>query len=128
VKLLLDTHALLWFLGGSDRLSARARAEIENLSNVRLFSVAGAWEIAIKVSLGKLDLSVPFPQLVPGQLYANAVELLPVLPEHMATLLTLPFHHRDPFDRMLIAQATVEGAALVSADQALDAYGVRRIW
>jgi PIN domain nuclease of toxin-antitoxin system len=128
VKLLLDTHALLWFLGGSDRLSAHARAIIEDLSNTRLFSVAGAWEIAIKASLGKLSLSTPFPQLVPGQLYANAIELLPIHPEHMAALISLPFHHRDPFDRMLVAQAAIEGAALVSADPALDAYGIQRIW
>ena len=128
MKLLLDTHALLWFLGGSDRLSAHARTVVEDLSSTRLFSVAGAWEIAIKASLGKLSLNTPFSQLIPGQLHANAIELLPIHPAHMAALVSLPFHHRDPFDRMLVAQATVEGAALVSADPALDAYGVRRIW
>jgi PIN domain nuclease of toxin-antitoxin system len=128
VRLLLDTHALLWFLGGSDRLSAPARAAIEDLSNTRLFSVAGAWEIAITASLGKLNLSTPFPQLIPGQLHANVIELLSISPEHIAALMSLPFHHRDPFDRMLVAQANVEEAFLVSADPALDAYGIRRIW
>jgi PIN domain nuclease of toxin-antitoxin system len=128
VKLLLDTHALLWFLGGSGRLSTTARVAIEDMANERLFSVAGAWEIAIKASLGKLDLTVPFQRLVPGELHANAIELLPILPAHLVGVLGLPFHHRDPFDRMYVAQAVAEGATLVSADPALDAYGVRRLW
>ena len=128
MKLLLDTHTLLWFLGGSDRLSARARDLIENPANIRLFSVAGAWEIAIEVSLGKLSLTAPFGELVPRQLHANAIGLLPIEPAHMAAIIELPFHHRDPTDRMIIAQASAEDAALVSADAALDAYAVRRIW
>lgn len=128
MRLLLDTHALLWFLGGSAQLSARARSAIEDLSNMRLFSAAGAWEIAIKASLGKLTLSAPFHDLIPGQLDANAIELLPIRPEHAAALIALPFHHRDPFDRMFVAQALAEGATLVSADDVLDAYGVERIW
>lgn len=128
MKLLLDTHALLWFLGGSDRLSARARTTIEDLSHTRLFNVAGAWETAIKVSLGKLDLDVPFTRLIPGELHANAIDLLPIRPEHIVAVTNLPFHHRDPFDRMLVAQAMVEGATLVSADAVLDAYGIPRIW
>jgi PIN domain nuclease of toxin-antitoxin system len=128
VNLLLDTHALLWFLGGDPRLSGHAREAVEDRANSRWFSAAGVWEIAIKASLGKLTLSVPFQDLIPGQLDPNAIELLPIRPEHAATLISLPFHHRDPFDRMLVAQAQVEGAALVSADPALDAYGVQRIW
>ncbi|HEX5727235.1 MAG TPA: type II toxin-antitoxin system VapC family toxin [Longimicrobiaceae bacterium] len=128
MKLLLDTHALLWFLGGNERLSAQARSAIEDLSNQRLFSMAGAWEVAIKVSLGKLSLHAPFEQLVPGELRANAIELLPILPQHVIALASLPFHHRDPFDRMLVAQATVEGASVVSADPTLDAYEIPRIW
>ncbi len=109
MRLLLDTHALLWFLGGSDRLSTNARAAIEDVSNTRLFSVASAWEIAIKTSLGKLSLTTSFAQLIPGQLHANAIQLLPIHPAHMAALIGLPFHHRDPFDRMLVAQAVAEG-------------------
>jgi PIN domain nuclease of toxin-antitoxin system len=128
VKLLLDTHTLLWFLGGDDRLSRPARDAIEDLGNVRLYSVAGAWEMAIKVSLGKLRLSTAFDDLIPHQLAANRIALLPVSPEHLSTLVTLPFHHRDPFDRMFVAQAAVEGALLVSADAALDAYGIERLW
>jgi PIN domain nuclease of toxin-antitoxin system len=83
VKLLLDTHTLLWFLGGDARLGPAARAAIEEPGNARLFSVAGAWEMAIKVSLGKLTLSAPFEQLVPGQLSANGIELLPILTDHI---------------------------------------------
>lgn len=128
MKLLLDTHALLWFLGGNPRLSSAARSAIEDLVNVRLLSAASMWEIAIKVSLGKLSLNVPFGDLFPGQLRSNAIELLPVQPEHAATVIALPFHHRDPFDRMIVAQAQAEGAVLVSADPALGAYGVQRIW
>ena len=128
MKLLLDTHALLWFLEGNSRLSAHARAAISDLANTRLFSVAGAWEIAIKVSLGKLVLTVPFSRLVPGELEANGISLQPIRSEHMNATIVLPFHHRDPFDRMLVAQAAVEGAVVVSSDSILDAYGVHRIW
>lgn len=128
MRLLLDTHALLWFIGGDARLSASARNAIEDLANVRLFSMASVWEIAIKVSLGKLTLKVPFSDLVPNQLRANATALLPIRPEHTEALLSMPFHHRDPFDRMLIAQAQVEDASLVSTDSTLGAYGIQRIW
>jgi PIN domain nuclease of toxin-antitoxin system len=128
VKLLLDTHALLWFLSGSGRLSATARIAIEDMANERFFSVAGAWEIAIKASLGKLDLTVPFEKLVPGELRSNDIELLPITPAHLVAVMALPFHHRDPFDRMYVAQAAAEGATVVSADPALDAYGIPRLW
>ncbi len=128
MKLLLDTQALLWFLEGSARLSSRARQTIEDLGNERLFSMACAWEIAIKVSLGKLHLHVPFSDLLPRQVQANAIELLPIRPARVAEVIGLPFHHRDPFDRMVAAQARVEGAVVVSSDPLLDAYGTVRIW
>jgi PIN domain nuclease of toxin-antitoxin system len=128
VNLLLDTHALLWFLAGDARLSTSARAAIENLGNTRLFSVASAWEIAIKTSLGKLSLTGPFHELIPGQLRANSIQLLPISPNHLNGLLTLPFHHRDPFDRILVSQANAENATVVSADSLLDQYGVPRLW
>lgn len=128
MKLLLDTHALLWFLAGDVRLSATARAAIEDLGNTRLFSVASAWEIAIKASLGKLALAGPFHALIPVQLRNNSIQLLQISPDHLDALLTIPFHHRDPFDRMLISQATVEAAVLVSADATLDRYGINRLW
>lgn len=128
MNLLLDTHALLWFLAGDARLSTPARVAIENMGNTRLFSVASAWEIAIKASLGKLSLSGPFHELIPVQLRANSIQLLPVGPEHLNHLLALPFHHRDPFDRMLVSQAIAENATLVSADATLDRYAISRVW
>jgi PIN domain nuclease of toxin-antitoxin system len=128
VNLLLDTHALLWFLAGDPRLSTKARAAIEKLDNTRLFSVASAWEIAIKISLGKLSLTGPFHERVPVQLRANNIQLLPIGPAHLNGLLSLPYHHRDPFDRILVSQATVESATVVSADETLDRYGVPRLW
>ena len=128
MNLLLDTHALLWFVGGDERLSRHARTVIEAQSNRRLFSIAGAWEIAIKAGLGKLALAVPFERLIPEQLDANGIELLPLLPGHLSELISLPLHHRDPFDRILVTQASVERAVIVSADPALDSYGVQRIW
>ena len=128
MNLLLDTHALLWFLAGDPRLSTTARAAIEDLGNTRWFSVASAWEIAIKASLGKLTLTGPFHELIPVQLRSNSIQLLPIAPEHLNGLLTLPFHHRDPFDRMLVSQAVVENATLVSADATLDRYAVPRLW
>lgn len=128
MRLILDSQALLWFLGGDRRLSSAARQAIEDLNNKRLFSVAGMWEIAIKVSVGKLQLHVPFAALFPGQLQANAIELLHVRAEHAAEVLGLPFHHRDPFDRMLVAQAQVESASVVSSDPGLEPYGIHRIW
>jgi PIN domain nuclease of toxin-antitoxin system len=128
VNLILDTHALLWFLGGDPRLSRRARDAIEDLSNRRFFSIAGAWEIAIKVSLGKLQLTAPFRTIIPGQLHANGIELLELRPDHIAELISLPLHHRDPFDRILVTQAMVEHAVLISADPALDKYPPQRIW
>jgi PIN domain nuclease of toxin-antitoxin system len=128
VNLLLDTHALLWFLAGDPRLSTAARFAIEDAGNTRLFSIAGAWEIAIKASLGKLTLTAPFDELIPGQLQDNGIELLPIRPGHLAALMSLPFHHRDPFDRILVTQAAVENATVVSADAALDQYEISRLW
>ena len=118
MKLLLDTHVFLWFIMGSPHLSAEARALIEDDQN----SVASLWEIAIKSSIGKLSLSAPFDQLIPQQLSINGFELLPIEIAHLATVTTLPFHHRDPFDRLLIAQAIAEKMPIVSSDSAFDTY------
>jgi PIN domain nuclease of toxin-antitoxin system len=128
MKLLLDTHAFLWFIMGSANLSVKARAIIENPVNERLLSVASLWEIAIKTSLGKLALSAPFAELIPAQLKLNGIELLNLNVDHLSALTTLPFHHRDPFDRLVIAQAIVEKLTVVSLDRAFDAYGVTRHW
>lgn len=125
---LLDTHALLWFLVGDAQLSTQARSVIEDENNELLFSIAGLWEIAIKTSLGKLTLSKPFEELFPQQLENNDIAVLSITVDHLRTLLDLPFHHRDPFDRLLIAQAKCDNLSLISADSALDLYGIRREW
>lgn len=128
MRLLLDTHAFLWFIAGDPRLSAPARAAIEDPANDKVVSAASAWEMAIKVSLGKLSLTEPFDVLVPRELARNGFRLLPIELSHAATVATLTFHHRDPFDRALIAQALAEQMAIVSADAAFDADGIQRIW
>jgi PIN domain nuclease of toxin-antitoxin system len=128
VKLLLDTHAFLWFIAGSEKLSATARELIEDSANQPFLSAASLWEMAIKLSLGRLHLGRPFEDLVPEQMHVNGIQLLGIEVEHVTPVTTLPFHHRDPFDRLLVAQATVEQMPIVSADPAFDAYPIRRLW
>jgi PIN domain nuclease of toxin-antitoxin system len=128
MNLLLDTHAFLWFMEGNERISPRARAAIEAAEGVRALSVASAWEMAIKSSLGKLDLAKPLGELLPPLLADAGIELLPIEVPDLARVATLPFHHRDPFDRLLAAQALERGFTIVSVDEAFDAYGVARLW
>ena len=128
MRLLLDTHSFLWFIGGDKSLSAYARSLIEDDDNEVFLSVASLWEIAIKVSLGKLRLEQPFDLLIPQQLYVNNIELCAITVQHASVVATLPFHHRDPFDRLLIAQALVEQLLIIGHDQIFDAYAVQRIW
>ena len=128
MKLLLDTHALLWFIAGSASLSAAARSAIEDAANEKFVSIVSIWETAIKISIGKLSLTAPFDDLFPHQLMINGFELLPVKVEHTSVVASLPFHHRDPFDRLLIAQTIEEKMTLVSADQIFDDYGINRLW
>lgn len=128
MKLLLDTHAFLWFLVGDESLSLKARELIEDQDNSILLSAASLWEIAIKVSIGKLSLIEPFETLIPDQLSRNSIELMPILVAHTAIVVTLPFYHRDPFDRLLIAQAIAEQMPVISIDPAFDAYPVTRLW
>jgi PIN domain nuclease of toxin-antitoxin system len=128
MKLLLDTHTFLWFLSDDAQLSAQARALIEDGSNEVLLSVASLWEMAIKISPGKLRLSQRFDPFISEQLALNAINLLDITVAHTAALIPLPFHHRDPFHRLLIAQAPTESMPIVGADRAFDAYGVTRLW
>ena len=113
---------------GSTSLGVNARALIENPANEGVLSVASLWEIAIKTSLGKLILSAPFDKLIPAQLRLNGIDLLNIKVDHLSMLTTLPFHHRDPFDRLIVAQAIVEKLPVISLDGAFDAYGVTRHW
>src|SRR5438552_1111777 len=128
MRLLLDAHSFLWFIGGSTRLSAHARKLIEDPNNGRFVSATTLWEIAIKVNIGKLALTEPFSTLIPRELRANAMAVLPVELQHLARLVELPLHHRDPFDRLLAAQSLVEQMTEVSCDDKLDAYGLFREW
>ena len=128
MRLLLDTHAFLWFVLDDARLSSVARDAIAEPANRVLVSPATLWEIAIKVSLGKYRLPTEYGAFVEQQLAANGFELLPIGVSHMAVLANLPFYHRDPFDRLLVAQAFVEGMPLVSSDTAMDQYAVHRLW
>jgi PIN domain nuclease of toxin-antitoxin system len=125
---LLDTHAFLWMLEDHPRLSRVAAEAFESSENQLFLSVASAWEIAIKVSTGALELQAPFTAIIPGALEENEIHMLPVRPEHLHALIDLPYHHRDPFDRLLVAQARVEQAVLVTSDHAMRAYDVLRLW
>ncbi|MGD9893920.1 MAG: type II toxin-antitoxin system VapC family toxin [Dehalococcoidia bacterium] len=128
MRLLLDTHAFLQFIIGSPNLSTVARRLIEDPRNVRLLSIASIWEIAIKLRLGKLELTQRFENVFPHQIEMNAVSILSIAIPHLAVIATLPFHHRDPFDRMLVAQSMVEGIPLISSDATLDQYAIDRLW
>jgi PIN domain nuclease of toxin-antitoxin system len=128
MRLLLDTQAFLWFILQDSRLSWAAEAAISLPANEVLVSPASYWEIAIKVSIGKLALSQPFDPFIEQQIVKNQLVVLPIEPRHAARVVALPFHHRDPFDRILVAQSLLEGIPLVSSDARLDQYGIRRIW
>jgi PIN domain nuclease of toxin-antitoxin system len=128
VNLLLDTHAFLWWVGAGRELSRKARAAIGSGRNPCFVSVASGWEIAIKVSLGSLRIEGSLERFLPEQIGANGFQALPIDLKHAARVATLPFHHRDPFDRLLIAQALEEQLAVVTADFVFAKYGVKRVW
>jgi PIN domain nuclease of toxin-antitoxin system len=128
MRLLLDTHTFLWFVLSDPQLKAAPKAHVENPVNDILISPASYWEIAIKVHLKKLDLFAPYDDFVHRGVVGNDFEILPIEPRHTSLLAALPLHHKDPFDRLLVAQALVEGVPIVSSDLALDAYGVIRLW
>ena len=128
MTLLLDTHALIWFLEDDPQLGGHARAAIGDPANQCFVSDATAWEVCIKHALGKLKLPVPFEELFPGRVVELGFHVLPIRHAHLHQLVRLPLHHRDPFDRLLIAQAMTEGMTLVSVDQHFAAYGVSLVW
>ncbi|WP_088256591.1 type II toxin-antitoxin system VapC family toxin [Fimbriiglobus ruber] len=128
MRLLLDTCALLWLLGNDRKLSVTARSALLDPANERWLSPISLLEIALKVRLGKLPLPKAYADLFPAELIGNDIHLVPLEPDHMEPLTTLPLHHKDPFDRLIASTALVEGLTLVSADLAFDAYGINRIW
>lgn len=128
MRVLIDTHAFLWFITNDPKLSSAARTTIADTSHQILVSPATYWEIAIKTSIGKYPLSVPFETFITHGIDDNDFSILTIEPKHAAALINLPFHHRDPFDRLIIAQAMIEQIAIVSADKVFDAYPVTRVW
>lgn len=128
MNLLLDTQALLWFVLDDPRLSGRARESIVATDGLIFVSPASLWEIAIKISLGKYALPAPFAAFWDDQLLTNNFTLLSISMSHTARVVDLPFHHRDPFDRLIIAQSLVEGTPVTSSDEMFDRYGVKRVW
>jgi PIN domain nuclease of toxin-antitoxin system len=128
MRLLLDTHAFLWFVLGDAQLSSTARSYLLDSAHAKLISPASYWEIAIKVSIGKYTLNVPYELFTQRGIEGNGFEILPIELKHTVALTTLPFHHRDPFDRLLIAQAMAEHIPIISNDPAFDTYPITRLW
>jgi len=128
LRYLLDTHTLLWFAAGSSKLSVTALDLLESEYSEAVLSVVSLWEIAIKVSVGRLHFGRDYNAAMVVHLQMADAALLPISLNHCAVIAGLPYHHRDPFDRMIAAQALSERIPLLSADTAFDAYGVERIW
>ena len=128
MKLLLDTHTFIWWDSDPAKLSATAMALCTDPANELILSVTSLWEMQIKHQLGKLSLRLPLVDIVAHQQATNGVIVLPILPTHVFALDGLPTAHKDPFDRLLVAQANSEGATLVSADAIFKSYPVRLAW
>lgn len=128
MRLLLDTHTVLWFSTNDPQLSSPANSAILDSNNEKWVSPISFWEIAIKVSVGKYVLTAPYEVFWHNAIDANGFLILAILPRHGSFLTSMPFHHRDPFDRMLAAQAQSDGLTLVSCDPIFDRYGILRLW
>ncbi|MDQ3565578.1 MAG: type II toxin-antitoxin system VapC family toxin [Pseudomonadota bacterium] len=128
MRILLDTHAFLWLVTDDPKVSAPAKVVFLENDNELLLSAVTGFEIAVKYSLGKLGLKEPPKQFISKRIQANALIPLAITIEHTVLLADLPFHHRDPFDRLLVAQALSDSLPILSADTLLSAYGIERIW
>ena len=128
MKLLLDTHCFLWWFADDPRLGARARELISDGENAIYLSAASSWEIAIKVSLGKLTLPEPPDVYVPSRLSSQEIDGLPIEHVHALGVASLPPHHPDPFDRLIVSQATLEKLPILTADDRIAMYDVEAIW
>lgn len=127
MNLILDTHTFMWFVNGDKNLTTKVRATIENPSNFGYISIASLWEMAIKISLGKLAINDPFEHVL-THIYENGFEILPITFEHTLVISELEFYHKDPFDRLIVAQAMIEKMTIISKDEAFDDYKVTRLW
>ncbi len=125
MRLLLNSHTLIWFFKGDARLSDRVRILIEDENNEKLISIARVWELSIKQSISKLTFTQSIKTFIEQQLRMNDFNLLNITLEHIDGITTLPLHHRDPFDRLLIVQAMIENIPIASADSAFDAYSIQ---
>lgn len=128
MNLLIDTHTFLWFINNDTNLSPLAKTLIEDQQNAIALSIASIWEITIKVSLKKLTIPQPPLQFIESELRKNKIAVLAISFRHLENLITLPFHHRDPFDRLMIAQALSEKMPIIGRDIMFDSYTVRRLW
>jgi PIN domain nuclease of toxin-antitoxin system len=128
MRLILDTHVFLWWIIDSPQLSSRVRDVMRNQANELFLSVASAWEIAIKVNLGRLRLPDRPDRFIPGQLMKNAIEPLPVEMSHALYVSRLPAIHRDPFDRIIIAQSILEKMPVVTRDTDIAKYKIKTLW
>ena len=128
MRLLLDTHTFFWFILNDPLLSSYARNLIADPNNEIEISPATYWEIAIKISIGKYSLTEPLDVFMERELATNQFRVLHIEPRHVEPLTSLPFHHRDPFDRLIISQAMAEGIPVVSTDTAFDNYPIQRLW
>lgn len=128
MRILIDTSTFLWFIGGSRKLSKKAIEIIENFDNELVMSVASLWEIAIKDSIGKLELSEPFEQLIPKEINKNEIEILQIELPHLYEMMKLPLYHKDPFDRLIIAQGIIEQLPVIACDKAFKSYNIDIIW
>ena len=127
IKNLLDTHTFLWFIDGNDNLSPKALENIENENAQNFISIVSLWEIAIKLSLGKLEVNIPFKQ-IEDVVFKNNFQILPISFTDLLKLSELPFHHRDPFDRLLIAQCINNEMIFLSKDENVSKYNAPIIW
>ena len=127
MKLLVDTQSFIWFVENDKQLPSKIKNELEDPDNTIIISIASLWEMAIKMSLGKLKLSCDIAKMI-DKLYQNGIEIFPILPKHIIKLTTLEYLHRDPFDRIIISQGLSENMTIVSSDEVFDDYKVTRKW
>ena len=127
MKYLLDTHSLIWFFAGHPNLSNKIREIMEDDNHQKLISLVSVWEMGIKQSKGKFNLSLPLEDYINNKIKLEDFDLLPIKLNHVSLITSLPFHHNDPFDRLLIAQSIIENIPILSKDIAFDAYDVNRL-
>ena len=125
MRFIIDTHIFLWALTDDDKLSKKARLLVEDVNHQLVISIASLWEMAVKVSIGKLEQKRTFTELIEISVRGKGIELLPIMPAHLDAVATLPLHHRDPFDRLIIAQGVAETLPILTNDKVFAAYPIK---